>query len=74
MLSRGGLSKVPKSSLDYTSQFGDCASVLNVLRGWEEEGIIALIKDPRVADDVDVCVVFKSIFDGSEFPDHWIRD
>ena len=72
--SEEGRSKVSKSSLDYTSRLGSWDSVVSALEAWEDSGILKIVKDPRIGADDEVCVVFKTFFDGQRFPDHWIRD
>jgi len=69
-----GISKVPKSGLDYTLRFYSWDEIVHILETWEKLGVLTIVKDPRLAFDQDIYVIFQTFFDGTVFPPHWIRD
>jgi len=70
-----GLSRIPRSSLNYTIQTGgDWTPIRDVLKKWEKAGLLSLVKDPEFSKDDEICVVMKTFFNGELFPSNWIRD
>lgn len=70
-----GLSKVPAKSIDLRSQTnGQWEPITLILRDWERQGIVNIIKNPEDCEPNEICIKFNKFFSGKRFPLNWIRD
>lgn len=70
-----GHSRVPAKSVDLRDQTeGNWEPIVEILLDWERRGIVSIVRDPGLCNPDDICIVFNKFFDGTEFPEFWIRD